>query len=207
LLAIVSDLSHCKDITPSLQHHKAINRQIEIERERPLLPTELWPAMGSRELVCTSEAAKRMREIVETIGTETERERMAVLMGDRPAINTKSASLLDELQKLSDYQVPSELDLPIRVVDAKAATDSENKQAKLPPIAQEVESILSYINASVFMYGWVSGIMTISSNRTVVKQIETMIESQRDDENLQGPLIWVCDTARSLIGKEKGRKS
>ncbi|KAL4866322.1 hypothetical protein BDV12DRAFT_199264 [Aspergillus spectabilis] len=206
LLAIISDLSHCKDITPSLKHHKAINRQIEIERERPLLPTELWPAMESRELVCTSEAAKRMREIVGTIGTETERERMAVLMGDRTGVDTKSASLLDELQKLSDYQVPSQLGLPIRVVDVKGATNSENKQTKLPPISGKVESILSDINASVFMYGWASRIMTISSNRTVVKQIETMIESHRDDETLQGPLIWVCDTARSLIGKEKGRK-
>ncbi|KAL4887433.1 hypothetical protein BJY04DRAFT_2382 [Aspergillus karnatakaensis] len=209
LLAVISDLSHSKEITPSPKHHKAINRQIEIEREWPLLPTELWQAMKARDLLCTSEAAIRMREIVETIGTETERKRMAVLMGDQFAGGAKSASLLEELQKLSDYQVPADLKLPIKTVDAKAAMESEAKQAKLPLIAQELESILSNINGSVFMYGWVTGIMTITSNRTVVKQIEAMIESHRADENLetlQGPLIWVCDTARSLIGKEKGRK-
>ncbi|KAL6238564.1 hypothetical protein BDW75DRAFT_246983 [Aspergillus navahoensis] len=104
LLAIVSDLSHCKNIAPSPQHHKAINRQIEIERERPLLPAELWPAMESHQLLCTSEAAKRMREIVETIGTETERKRMTIVMGDQPFSGAESASLVTELQKLSDYQ-------------------------------------------------------------------------------------------------------
>ncbi|KAL4795990.1 hypothetical protein BDV19DRAFT_378468 [Aspergillus venezuelensis] len=206
LLAIISDLSHYKSIEQSPKHHKAINRQIEIERERPLLPTELWPAMEVQELICPSEAAKRMREIVETIGTDTERQRMTILMGDQ-TVDPKSAILVEELQKLSDYQVPPQLKLPIRVVDAGPAIEAGNKQAKLPPIAEKVEEILSDINTSVFMYGWVSEIMTVTSNRTVVKQIEALVESQRDVDDLRGPLIWVCDTARSLIGKEKGRKS
>ncbi|KAL5051801.1 hypothetical protein BDW71DRAFT_193342 [Aspergillus fruticulosus] len=85
-------------------HHKAINRQIEIEHERPLLSAELWPAMESHQLLCTCEAAKRMREIVETIGTETERKRMTIVMGDPPFTGAESASLVTELQKLSDYQ-------------------------------------------------------------------------------------------------------
>ncbi|KAL4904829.1 hypothetical protein BDW74DRAFT_22332 [Aspergillus multicolor] len=205
LLAIVSDLSHCKNIAPSTQHHKAINRQIEMEHERPLLLAELWPAMESHELICTSEAARRMREIVETIGTETERKRMTILMGDQPFTARKSASLAEELQKVSGYPVPSQLNLPIRIIDTSPAIESG--KSKLPPIARKVEEILSDINTSVFMYGWVSGIMTITSNRTVVKQVETMIEEHRNDDNLKGPLIWVCDTARSLIGKEKGRKN
>ncbi|CEL03314.1 hypothetical protein ASPCAL04470 [Aspergillus calidoustus] len=206
LLAIISDLSHYQSISPSPKHHKAINRQIEIERERPLLSTELWPTMESRELICTSEAAKRMREIVDTIGTDTERMRMAILMGDHSFKEMKSASLIEELQKLSNYQVPVHLNIPIRIVDAQPAINLGKQQGKLPPVAQKVEEILSDINTSVFMYGWVSKIMTITSNRTVVKQIETTIELQRDAEDLEGPLVWVCDTARSLIGKEKGRK-
>ncbi|KAL2800443.1 hypothetical protein BJX66DRAFT_332020 [Aspergillus keveii] len=206
LLAIISDLSHYQSISPSPKHHKAINRQIEIERERPLLSTELWPTMESRELVCTSEAAKRMREIVDTIGTDTERIRMAILMGDLSFKEMESASLIEELQKLSDYQVPVHLNIPIRIVDAQPVINLGKQQGKLPPVAHKVEEILSDINTSVFMYGWVSKIMTITSNRTVVKQIETMIELQRDAEDLEGPLVWVCDTARSLIGKEKGRK-
>ncbi|KAL2830001.1 hypothetical protein BDW59DRAFT_29322 [Aspergillus cavernicola] len=207
LLAIISDLSHYESIAPSPKHHKAINRQIEIERQQPLLPTELWPAMQSHQLVCTSEAAKRMREIVETIGTETEQKRMAILMGDHPLNDATSASLIEALQEFSDHRIPSQLDLPIRIVEAKPVIDAEKKQGTLPPMAQKVEELLSDINTSVFMYGWVSEMMTITSNRTVVKQIETMIEVHRDDDNLKGPLIWVCDTARSLIGKERGRKS
>ncbi|KAL2838714.1 hypothetical protein BJY01DRAFT_237364 [Aspergillus pseudoustus] len=207
LLAIISDLSHYQSISPSPKHHKAINRQIEIERERPLLPTELWPTMESRELVCTSEAAKRMHEIVDTIGTETERARMSILMGDDSFSGFKSASLVEEFQKLSDYHVPVHMNLPIKIIDAQTAIDLGKQQGKLPPVAQKVEEILSDINSSVFMYGWVSQLMTITSNRTVVKQIETTIETQRNVGDLRGPLVWVCDTARSLIGKEKGRKN
>ncbi|KAL3472988.1 hypothetical protein BJX99DRAFT_204204 [Aspergillus californicus] len=207
LLAIISDLSHYESITPSSIHHKAINRQIEIERERPLLSTELWPAMESHELVCTSEAAKRMREIVETIGTETEQKRMAILMGNHPYDDAKSASLVGELQMLSDHQIPSQMSFPIKIVDVKPAIDSWKGQGPLPLFAEKVEEILSDINTSVFMYGWALGIMTITSNRTVVKQMETVIERHRGDQDFKWPLIWVCDTARSLIGKEKGRKS
>ncbi|KKK23736.1 hypothetical protein AOCH_005434 [Aspergillus ochraceoroseus] len=207
LLAIVSDLSHSKSINPSPVHHKAINRQIEVEHERPLLLTELWPAMNSHELVCTNEAAKRMREIVETIGTDTEKKRLQILMGNPPFDNADTASLLEKLQDLSDHPVPSRLILPIRIVEAKPAIDSEKQQGKLPAVFEKVEAILSDINYSVFMYGWACRVTTISSNRTVVKQIETIIEAHRDDEDSRGPLIWVCDTARSLIGKEKNRKN
>lgn len=77
----------------------------------------------------------------------------------------------------------------------------------LAPVSRKVATILSDINYSVFMYGWSTGVTTISSNRTVVKQIEATIEDHRNgDEGLEGPLVWVCDTARSLAGKDKDRK-
>jgi hypothetical protein len=77
----------------------------------------------------------------------------------------------------------------------------------LAPVSRKVAKILSDINYSVFMYGWSTAVTTISSNRTVVKQIETTIEEHRNgDERLEGPPVWVCDTARSLAGKDKDRK-
>ncbi|GFF34680.1 hypothetical protein IFM58399_03957 [Aspergillus lentulus] len=207
LLAMVSDLSHYKTVTLSPSHHKAIFKQVEVEKQRPLLPTELWPATTAHDLVCTEEAARRMREIVDTIGTEAERRRAQLLMGDAPFNDCDTTSLLERFQELSDYEVPSGWEIPIRTVNAKSAIEAARDQGILPPVSRKVAKILSDINYSVFMYGWSTGVTTISSNRTVVKQIETTIEEHRNgDEGLEGPPVWVCDTARSLAGKDKDRK-
>lgn len=208
LLAAISDLSHSKTIQPSPIHHRAINRQIELDKEHPLLPTEVWPAMGARELVCTNEAAGRMHEIADVIGTDTEKERKKLMMGDPPFENWDTASLIQRFQELSDYQVPTHWKLPIKVTKARPLIDSARQHGKLPPAADRVAEILSDINYSVFLYGWSAGVTTISSNRTAVKQIEATVERHRNgDEDLEGPSVWVCDTARSLVGKEKDRKS
>lgn len=207
LLALVSDLSHVKDIPPSPSYHRAILRQIEVEKEQPLLSTELWPAMDEHKLVCTNEAATRMVEIVNTIGTETERSRMRIMMGYAPYEHSERLSLIEKFRDLSDYQVHSGWNIPIKVVDPQPAIASARQQGKLPAVADEVDKDLSDINHSVFMYGWATGMTTISSNRTIDKQIQATIEKHRQgDNNLQGPAVWICETARSLVGKDKDRK-
>lgn len=207
LLAMVSDLSHYKSILPSPEHHSAINRQIEIEKEHPLLPVELWPATVDRNMFCTDEAAKRMREIVDTLGTDTEKTRTLLLIGDPPFEGWDTEALLQKFQELSDYQVPSQWRLPIKAVEAGPEIDSGRKHDKLPAIVGRVAETLSDINYSIFLYGWVTGMVTVSSNRTVVRQIEVTVEKNRGDlKDLEGPPVWVCDTPRSLIGKEKDRR-
>lgn len=208
LLAMVSDLSHIKDIVPTFQFHPAIVRQIEVEKEKPLLPSELWPAMSNRELVTTSEAAVRFKEIVDTIGTDTEKIRTRLLLGEGPYEKLNREALLQEFQELSDYQVPAEWKLPIKVIDAQSVIDAAKEKDKLHPVVYEVAKALSDINNSVFLYGWVTGLTTISSNRTIDKQIEATVESIReDDDGLKGPDVWICDTARSLVGKDKDRRT
>jgi hypothetical protein len=208
LLALVSDLSHAKEIVPLPSFHRAILRQIEVEKQQPLLQTELWPAMGDHELVCANEAATRMREIVQLIGTDTEKERTKIMMGDHPYAHLDRQIAIQKFQELSDWQVPTHWQLPIKVIDPQPAITAARIEGKLPPVADRVAEGLSDINHSVFMYGWVTGMTTISSNRTIDKQIETTIENNRGtDEDLEGPMVWICDTARSLAGKEKDRKA
>lgn len=206
LLAMVSDLSHVKNLPILPSFHRAIVRQIEVDKEMPLLPSELWPAMGSRELVCTSEAGTRMREIVNLLGTDTEKARMRIVMGE-PSEDGNCESLIERFQALSDYDVPENWKLPVKAIDAQPVINACLAEGKLPPVADEVAEGLSDINYSVFMYGWVTGTTTITSNRTIDKQIETTIEKNRgNDELLEGPVVWVCDTARSLVGKDRDRK-
>jgi hypothetical protein len=208
LLAMVSDLSHYRDIPPEPHFHPAILRQIEIEKQKPLLSTELWPAMGDHKLICTKEAAGRMREIVETIGTETEKTRTQIIMGDSPYGQLDHTAMLQRFQELSDFEVPTDWKLPIRVVDPQSTFDSNHKSSSIPPMEQEFVKELSDINYSVFMYGWLNDMTTISSNRTINKQIEATVEKHRNgDHSLEGPKVWICDTARSLVGKDKDRKA
>ncbi|KAK4870616.1 hypothetical protein LT330_004964 [Penicillium expansum] len=208
LLALVSDLSHIKDIPVSPHFHKAIVRQIEVEREKPLLTSELWPSMDGRELLSTTAAAVRFREIVDTIGTETEKSRSRMLLGDSPYEQLDCEALLQKFQELSDYQVPANWRLPIKVVESQQVIDAAKTQGNLHPVVHEVDKYLSDINHSVFLYGWVTSLTTISSNRTIDKQIEATVEDNRKgDDSLEGPDVWICDTARSLVGKDKDRKA
>jgi hypothetical protein len=65
LLAFVSDLSH-DNVETKDWHQPMVAHQIRMERNDQMLPSLLWPACGSRKLVCTREAADRALEIVAT---------------------------------------------------------------------------------------------------------------------------------------------
>lgn len=199
LLAFASDLSHGR-VESEDWHNKAISRQIVMESEDQLLPSNLWPACVGKEMICTREAAIRMHEIVDIIGTETEKKRVTLLL-DMNTEFTREVRL-QEFQKLSDYTVPLDWALPIKVVDV----DIPSMMSSLPPVAKKVAENLTTINQSVFLYGWASGRTTLSSNGTVAKDIENTIEANRVDEDTQGPDIWLSVSSRSLVGKEKQRR-
>jgi hypothetical protein len=208
LLALVSDLSHLKGIKASPNYHRAILRQIEMETKEPLVPSELWPAMTGRTLLCTKEAAKRMGEIVDTIGTDSEKARTELLFGDGDCKGLEREVLIERFQKMSDHDVPKDWMIPIEVVDSESDINEAWKDGRLPDISHKVAEAISPINQSVFLYGWAKGMMTVSSNRTVAKQIEAVVEENRNgDDEVVGPDVWLCDTARSLVGKEKNRKA
>ncbi|EME86238.1 uncharacterized protein MYCFIDRAFT_131394 [Pseudocercospora fijiensis CIRAD86] len=196
LLALVSDFSHSK-VSKESWFHKALRRQVEIEDNENLLPSLLYPATRRHILVCTKEASKRMREIVSTIGTPSEKARTAIMMGDD---NSKSQEdLINEMQQWSAYEVPADWLLPIRDVDR----DEDHCLDSLPAVASSVAEHMTDINKSVFLHGWGTGRTTISSNRTVVRQLETDLEKYDDLPETAWPKIWLCPTSRSLVGKEK----
>ena len=196
LLALVSEFSHAK-VSKEPWFHTALQRQVEIEDNENLLPSLLYPALQNHKLVCTHEAAKRMREIVDTIGTPSEKARTSILMCD----DTSKAQeqLVQEMQQWSAYSVPFCWQLPISVVDQ----NQDDCQSSLPKEAQGAAADMTAINQSVFLYGWASGRTTITSNRGVLKQIENELEKYEDLDQRVWPKIWLCPTARSLVGKEK----
>ncbi|KAF7504641.1 hypothetical protein GJ744_001995 [Endocarpon pusillum] len=221
LLALISDISHLRSenlpVAPEGKYHSAITRQIKSEETTLLLHSELFPPLVGRQMECTWHAARRMKEIVQTMGTVAEKARADIILGEGEYRELPEAELCARLKDFSDHDVPVGLLLPIRVVDFDADAMLVKDKSEIPAgVMAEVAKGLSEINKGVFLYGWCRFIVTISSNRAVAKEIEKMVcqlldERERNaDEALRdevtGPNIWVCGTARSLIGKEKGRR-
>ena len=161
LLALVSDLSYydaelilheAEARAPGGKLHSAVTRQLQKEVEEQLLPKVLYPLLRDRELLCTQEAATRMREIVRDIGTESEKERTAIVMGDYGS--EEAEDIHEKLNVLANHSVPKMLRLPIRTVPADVSLTN------LPPVAANVVEHFactkgSAITQSVFMYGYV----------------------------------------------------
>lgn len=203
LLAFASDLSHGR-VESEDWHNQAIGRQIDMESQDQLLPSSLWPACGSRELVCTHEAAIRMQEIVAIIGTKSERRRTELILNlSAKDTNMTREERITEFQSLTVYTVPSNWQIPINVINVSIPELVSN----LPPAAEIVAKQLTLINQSVFLYGWHKGLTTVSSNRSVAHKIENLVEAARGgDEELRGPNVWLTAMSRSLVGKEKQRR-
>lgn len=204
LLALVSDLSHNPNVEEKDWHIRAIRKQIEIEREVRLLPNTLWPACGSRKLVCTREAVQRMYDIVSLIGTESEKQRTKYLM-DVEATDLTRQQRIAAFQNLSHHKVPEEWQIPVCTID----TDVRGLEEQIDleqDVLERVKEHLIPLNQVIFFYGWASGLTTLSSNATVAKKIETTIEECRRSEADRGPDVWVCTTSRSLLAREKERR-
>ncbi|EXJ55782.1 hypothetical protein A1O7_08712 [Cladophialophora yegresii CBS 114405] len=232
LLALISDISHlsrhqlCADaIGKSPHYHRAIMNQIEAEESASILPSEIYPLFADRNLECTSHAAQRMREIVEIMATSSERRRAEVLLGEGQYKDQPASGLRQAFGEHSLHHVPQDLRLPVRVIDMDVhevlssgrdlmAVDARFCHAFPASIATRAKDSLHLtpINASVFLYGWVRQITTITSNRAVASGLLKAINEILDVDERQcsgfdgefvGPLIHICDTARSLIGKAK----
>ena len=85
-------------------------------------------------------------------------------MGDE---SNPAEDQLVQLSQWSRYNVSQDLRLPVQIVDKDSASSDS-----LPAVADVVREGLTPINQSVFLYGWSMGVTTITSNRSVVKQIE-----------------------------------
>lgn len=223
LLALISDISHwrSKNLPPASngEFHPAITRQLELEEMSPLLESELFPVMTGRGMRCTWLAARRMTEIVQTMGTAAEKARADILLGAGVYTGLSGIELCTQLKRFSDRPVPADLRLPISVADFDADAMLNDGSNSAPEMMTVVARGLSQVNRSVFLYGWAQNIVTISSNRNVAKEIERciceLLDTKENTENTHekgilpnntcGPAIWVCRTARSLIGKEKRR--
>ena len=115
LLALVSDISNGR-VDSEDWHHEFISIQIELEKSVRLLSQHLWPSIGIRDCVCTREAYDTMQTIIDSVGTETEKRRCALLF-ERPGSTITHTERLAAFQSICEYTVPDKWRLPIQVID------------------------------------------------------------------------------------------
>ncbi|KAK6350044.1 hypothetical protein TWF696_006293 [Orbilia brochopaga] len=233
LLALVSDLSH-DIVVEQPVFHRYILAQVRSEREEPLLPHWMYPALAARRLACTFDAYKRFREIVEIVGSDREKARAEALVSapgrdwkhpgsasHRPiqtstttarATATEAAIVaatapLDEddrrarlqtLQSLSRHAVPDTLNLPITVIDSL-----EHELTATNAIAARIGPELSSVNRSSLFTAWQLGWTIVTTNGSVVKRLEWLVEENRMSDGDVGPRVHLLAIARSLVGKMK----
>ncbi|KAF2200362.1 hypothetical protein GQ43DRAFT_373991 [Delitschia confertaspora ATCC 74209] len=201
LLALISDISHSN--CPILDWYPGeVRAQITEEEKEKLLPTHLYPTIGSHHMVCTQEAADQMNLIVDTLATDTEKTRADLLLGQREHASTPQAELRKLWQDLSNHTMPENFQLPIKVMPSNV----EESFKKLPKVAEAVARELSPLNTAIFFYGWANKLTTLSSNRTRARQIEHVINQGGLKDGEAGPHVWLCGESRSLIAKHGRRK-
>jgi hypothetical protein len=120
------------------------------------------------------------------------------------------------LQQNSVHSVPNDLAIRIAQIDFEP-DDAFQQQPGFPAtIAEHVADSMkmSRVNRSVSLYGWHENVVTVTSNQTVAGLLFRSIKRASDDQErasprdhttelereFRGPQIWICETARSLIG-------
>ncbi|KAL9096829.1 MAG: hypothetical protein Q9165_000793 [Trypethelium subeluteriae] len=200
LLALVSDISHTKCLNEPWFNQET-QRQVEGEDQQNMLPSLLYPVLQGHSLITTSTAAARMREIVEVVATQSEKERTSILLGDDPKQDFQQR--IHEWRGLSCHEVPQALRLPLKIMELV------EPEPNFSPMANAVMEKLirarsSRVTISALMYGWASGQTTLTSNAVAVKALNKAFDEQPAGQENDGPDIWLCPP-RSLAGKEKDK--
>ncbi|KAJ4257581.1 hypothetical protein NW762_008706 [Fusarium torreyae] len=209
LIDLISDLTHL-NLQPQPWQSRTTCAQIDEENahEGGFMARVLYPVLAGRKLVCTREAAAHFHDVLQTVGTDTERERGRLLVpeGDRTEGDMPLDTIRQRFQQLSVHHLPDDVQLPITIIDEpwgiEAVTDAVAK-GTLPQVAQDVAHSSGFKSSklSIFMYGWAAGLTTVTSNKEVRGQVRTWVEAHRKNDEEIGPQIWRVNVTRNLLAK------
>lgn len=201
LIGLISDASHSA-VEKKPWHNEDLRAQIDDEMNgTTFLSMNAYPRLRGRRLVCTKEAMVHFNDISQTIGSPTERERARILMEGGP----------EDLQKLSIHTVPDDLALPVQVLrdqDTDLHADHLVREGILPPVSIEIEKHLLGVpgNRATHLYGWVSALTVITSNRALAKKLVRMVETSLSGDYDNGPKICTLPYNRALATNGPGPK-
>ncbi|KAM6480284.1 hypothetical protein HDV62DRAFT_106801 [Trichoderma sp. SZMC 28011] len=207
LIDLISDITHLQ-LEPQPWQAQTTRLQIEEERKQGgVMVRALYPILQSRTLVCTQEAAEHFHEVLRTVGTPTERERGKLLVPfDDTTRDMPVEDIRKRFQELSVHPLPDNVQIPIKILDETWTISTVNQavaEGRLPMVALDVAKCGAFKSSklSIYMYGWATGNVTITSNKEVRGQIRTWVETNRRHDEERGPIIWRIDVTRNLLAK------
>ncbi|TPX12462.1 uncharacterized protein E0L32_006874 [Thyridium curvatum] len=214
MLGLISDVNHGEVEKQGPEQKMILNRALQFLEDSASLPRDevlvknIYPALQGRKLVCTRSAAQYFRRVVNLLSTDTEMERTSLVLQADIAEGEQQKpadQLLREFQALTNYPVPSDLRLPIEIVDDFTAADVQPAIDKgiLPKMALAVSKEISDMNRSIYFHGWAKGITTVSSHRGVVRQVELLVAKNWEKPGDYGPHTWQRWMAGFLLYRDK----
>lgn len=201
LIGLISDASHSV-VEKEPWHNEDLRAQIDDEKNGTnFLSINAYPRLRGRKLVCTKEAMGHFKDITRTIGSPTERERARILLEGG----------IEDLQKLSIHPVPNDIALPVQVLhdqDTDLHANDLVRDGILPPVAIKIEEHLLSVtgNRATHLYGWVSALTVITSNRALAKKLVRMVETSLSGDYDHGPKICTLPYNRALATNGPGPK-
>lgn len=201
MIALVSDVSHGK-VEKLPWHGGDVQGHIDDEANGiNFFTCAAYPRLRGRKLVCTRQAMEQFQKIAQPMGSPTEVERARVLLEGGPR----------DFQKYSIHPVPDDLLLPVHVLpgeDEWLRADHLVRDGVLPPVATEVATHLVGVpgNMATHMYGWVSGLTVVTSNRILARKIVRVVEASLTGNYENGPRICALPYNRALATNGPGPK-
>ncbi|KAH6610135.1 hypothetical protein Trco_000155 [Trichoderma cornu-damae] len=207
LVDLISDITHLRLRPQPWQAHTTRLQIEEEKRHGGVMVRALYPILRGRTLVCTQEAAEHFHQVLNTVGTPTEAERGRLLVPfDDGARSMPVQDVRRRFEELSTHPLPHDVQVPIRVLAEPWTMSTVNRavaDGRLPEVALDVAKCGAFKSSklSIYMYGWATGNVTVTSNKEVRGQIRTWVETNRRGDHERGPAVWRIDVTRNLLAK------
>jgi hypothetical protein len=141
LLSVVADV--CNMPPYSITYDAAIHTQADQalwEAKAPILPEVIFPFLETAdELIAPPGVVAKMNKLLDTIGSDTEKQRAAVLFGTA----TSDEPLTDQYNKLGIYTIPKTISLPIQTVPVPNAAMSVLSHEDMEKISDEAAEVFN----------------------------------------------------------------
>jgi hypothetical protein len=177
----------------SIQYDKDTCAQVdqtEWEARAPTLPGTIFPYLETADELITSPSVRaKMNKLLETIGSDAEKQRAAILFGSTTVTNE---SLTQQYNHLTIYPIPSRIPLPIKIVPVPedfVSPLSDEDLDKLSVEATEVYNLALSIP---------EGSEVATANKQLAKMVRTYYFVERNGMGVGGRVL--LHQPRSLRG-------
>jgi hypothetical protein len=191
LLSVVADV--CNMPPHSIKYEKDTSPQrdqAEWEARTPILPDTIYPFFETAdELIAPPGVVSKMNKLLKTIGSETEKQRAAILFGTTPS---SSESLVDQYNHFTIYPIASSVQLPIKTIDISKDFVSPLSKDELEKLSVEATEIY---NLAISLP---EGSEVATANKQLAKMVRLYYYVERNAMGIGGRVL--LHQPRSLRG-------